>query len=156
MLSDFIKPESIIVDLESEEKEECFAELLEVLVAQNPGLNRRSALEALITREDKKSTAVFPYVAVPHAVSDSITKTVVAIGVSRSGIEFEPVNSEDNSKSPIVNVVFEILFDKKDTEGHLHALRDILQLVVHPEFVKSVLKAKSQKEIYDLIVSLEA
>lgn len=156
MLSNLISPDRIIVDLESEEKEECFAELLEVLVAKNPDLDRRAALEALIAREDKKSTAVFPYVAVPHAVSDSIEKTEVAIGISRSGIEFEPVNPEENSQSPIVNVVFEILFDKKDTEGHLHALRDILQLVVHPEFVTSVLKAKSQKEVYDLIVSLES
>ena len=156
MLSDFIKPDNIIVNLESEDKEECFAELLEVLVAKNPGLDRRTALEALIAREDKKSTAVFPYVAVPHAVSDSLTKTVVAIGISHSGIEFEPVNSEENNKNPIVNVIFEILFDETDTEGHLHVLRDILKLVIQPDFVKTVLNAKSAKEVYNYIVSLES
>ena len=39
MLSSFISPSSIKVALESTEKEECFAELLEVLVAKNPELN---------------------------------------------------------------------------------------------------------------------
>ena len=156
MLSNLISPDNIIVDLESEEKEECFAELLEVLVAENPKLNRKAALEALIEREDKKSTAVFPLVAVPHAASDTLSKTAIAIGVSHSGIEFEPVNSDDNSKNLIANVIFEILFDEKDAEGHLHILRDILQLAIRPDFVKSVLKAKSSKEVYNLIVSLES
>ena len=156
MLSNLISPDRIIIDLESEEKEECFAELLEVLVQANPKLDRRSALEALIAREDKKSTAVFPMVAVPHAVSNSLPKTAVAIGVSRSGIEFEPVNSEENNKNPIVNIIFEILFDETDTEGHLHVLRDILKLVIQPDFVKTVLGAKSAKEVYNYIVSLES
>lgn len=156
MISSLITPANIIVGLESEEKEECFAELLEVLVAEDPKLDRREVLDALITREDKKSTAVFPFVAVPHAVSDSLSKAAVAIGISRSGIEFEPVNPEESSKNPLVNIVFEILFDGKDAEGHLHVLRDILQLVIKPDFVTSVLKAKSPKEVYDIIVSLEA
>ena len=155
MISNLITPANIIVGMESEEKEECFAELLEVLVAADPKLDRRAALEALISREDKKSTAVFPFVAVPHAVSDSLSKTAVAIGISRSGIEFEPVNPEDSKKNPIVNIVFEILFDGKDAEGHLHVLRDILQLVIHPDFVNSVKKAQTPKEVYDIILSLE-
>ena len=59
MLSSFISPSSIKVGLESSEKEECFAELLEVLVAKNPEINRKEAMNALIAREEKMSTAVF-------------------------------------------------------------------------------------------------
>ena len=156
MLSNLINPECICLDLESEEKEECFAELLEVLVKANPSIDRHEAFDALVTREDKKSTAVFPLVAVPHAVNNSLHKTAIAIGISHSGIEFEPVNSEENNKNPIVNVIFEILFDETDTEGHLHVLRDILKLVIQPDFVKTVLNAKSAKEVYNYIVSLES
>ena len=68
MLSSFISPSSIKVGLESSDKEECFAELLEVLVAKNPEINRKEAMNALIAREEKMSTAVFPFVAVPHAL----------------------------------------------------------------------------------------
>ena len=97
MLSSFISPASIKVALESTEKEECFAELLEVLVAKNPEINRREAMNALITREEKMSTAVFPFVAVPHALCSSAGDTLVAVGISKAGIEFEsplpPVSS---------------------------------------------------------------
>ena len=155
MLSSFISPASIKVALESTEKEECFAELLEVLVAENPDLNRREAMTALVAREEKMSTAVFPFVAVPHALCSSAGDTLVAVGISRSGIEFDSPDPKENPEHPVVNVVFEILFEEKDTETHLHVLRDILQLVSNPDFVKNVLQAKTSQEVYDLIESME-
>ena len=156
MLSSFINPSCIKVGLESSEKEESFAELLEILVAKNPELNRREAMDALIAREEKMSTAVFPGVAVPHALCSSAGDTLVAIGVSRSGIEFESPDPETNPQHPVVNVVFEILFEEKDTQAHLDVLRDILALVTNPDFVNNVLQAKTSQEVYDLIESMEA
>ena len=156
MLSSFISPTSIKVALESTEKEECFAELLEVLVAKNPDLDRREAMTALVAREEKMSTAVFPYVAVPHALCSSAGDTLVAVGISRSGIEFDSPEPETNPDHPVVNVIFEILFEEKDTETHLHVLRDILQLVSNPDFVKNVLQAKTSQEVYDFIEAQEA
>lgn len=155
MLSSFISPASIKVALESTEKEECFAELLEVLVAENPDINRREAMTALVAREEKMSTAVFPFVAVPHALCSSAGDTLVAVGISRSGIEFESPDPKENPEHPVVNIIFEILFEEKDTETHLHVLRDILQLVSNPDFVKNVLQAKSSQEVYELIESIE-
>ena len=155
MLSSFISPSSIKVALESTEKEECFAELLEVLIASNPAIDRKEAMQALIQREEKMSTAVFPLVAVPHALCSSAGDTLVAIGVSRSGIEFESPEPETNPQHPVVNVIFEILFDEKDTQTHLDVLKDILALVSNPDFVKNVLQAKTSQEVYDLIESLE-
>ena len=155
MLSSFITPASIKVALESSEKEECFAELLEVLVAENPELNRKEAMDALIAREDKMSTAVFPFVAVPHALCSSAKDTLVAVGISRSGIEFDSPDPKANPDHPVVNVIFEILFEEKDTETHLYVLRDILQLVSNPDFIKNVTQAKTSQEVYDLIESME-
>ena len=155
MLSSFISPSSIKVALESTEKEECFAELLEVLVAKNPELNRKEAMTALVAREEKMSTAVFPYVAVPHALCASAGDTLVAVGISRAGIEFDSPELEKNPEHPLVNVIFEILFEEKDTETHLHVLRDILQLVSNPDFVKNLLQAQTSQEVYELIESME-
>ena len=155
MLSSFIRPANIKVGLESSEKEESFAELLEILVAENPELNRREAMDALIAREDKMSTAVFPFVAVPHALCSSAGNTLVAMGISREGIEFEAPDPETDKTQPVVNIIFEILFEEKDTETHLHVLRDILEIVSQPDFVKNVLQAKTSQEVYELIESME-
>ena len=156
MLSSFITPSSIKVGLESVEKEESFAELLEILVSENPALDRKEAMNALVQREEKMSTAVFPGIAVPHALCTSAENTLVAIGISRGGIEFESPDPETNPGHPLVNVIFEILFEEKDTETHIHVLRDILQLVSNPDFVKNVLQAKTSQEVYDFIEAQEA
>lgn len=155
MLSSFFLPDCIKIGLESSEKEECFAELLELLVPNNKNLQRADALNALIEREDKLSTAVFPYVAVPHAVCKSVTKTSVAIGVSQKPVEFDSAES-DNLKTVPVNIIFEILFEENDTQSRLDILRDILSLVSHENFLKEVLAAKTPQQVYDIIVSYES
>lgn len=155
MLSAILNPSDIIIRLDSTEKEEAFAELLEVMVAKNPGINRNEAMSVLINRENKMSTAIFPSIAVPHGVCSSIKKTAVAIGISHKGIEFEPVESDKNSTNPIVNIIFEILFEQECTGTHLHVLRDILQLVSQPEFVTKILQTSTAQEAYDFITSLE-
>ncbi len=155
MLSGLISPACIKVNLESTEKEESFAELLEVIVANNVKLDRREALASLVEREEKMSTAVFPHVAVPHGICKSLGKTAIAIGISKKGIEFDPVDSERDSKNPIVNIIFEILFEENDTELHLHVLRDILSLVTNFDFFEQILQAKTPQEVYNIIEALE-
>lgn len=154
MLSSFLFPGAIKVGLESSEKEECFAELLELFIPTNPSLDRTEALDALLTREEKLSTAVFPFVAVPHAVCKSISKTTVAIGISKKPIEFDSIDPE-SSKTVPVNLIFEILFEENDTQSRLNALRDILSLVSNQEFLKQILAAKTSQQVFDLIVSYE-
>lgn len=155
MISALINPSDIIIRMESTEKEESFAELLEVLVVKAPEINRNEALKVLINREDKMSTAIFPSVAVPHGICSSIKKTAIAIGISKKGIEFEPVDPEKSRTNPIVNIIFEILFEQDDTGTHLQVLRDILQLVSQPEFVTKMLSMNTSQEVYDYITSLE-
>ena len=155
MISALISPSDIIIRMESTEKEESFAELLEVLVVRAPEINRNEALKVLINREDKMSTAIFPSVAVPHGICSSIKKTAIAIGISKKGIEFEPVDPEKSRTNPIVNIIFEILFEQDDTGTHLQVLRDILQLVSQPEFVTKMLSMNTSQEVYDYITSLE-
>lgn len=154
MLTDYIRPADIKLNLESTDREEAFAELTELLVKKSPGINRTQVINALIERENKCSTAVFPMVAVPHAVCESAKETGIVIGVSREGIEFEPVESSDRL-CPVVNIIFQIVFEKDNTDSHLNVLRDILFVVSKPEFHQRVLNAQTQQELYDLLVELE-
>ncbi len=155
MLSNLITRNNVLVDMESTEKEEALAELLEVLVAGQPQIDRREALESLSSREDKMSTAVMPHIAVPHAVCSSVKKTAVALGISRNGIEFDLPDSP-GYETTSVNIIFETLFAEKETETHLHLLRDILYVTSNPEFLPGIRRARTAQDVCDLICSLEA
>ncbi len=154
MICEKIDLENIKINLESKDSEECIAELLEIIVKKNPTINRKEALNSLIAREDEMSTAIYPFVAIPHAVCKSIKKTTIAIGISPSGVIFENPNSskKENVK---VNVIFEILFEENDTVGRLHILRDILQIVSNSEFINQICLAKTSQEVLNLISSFE-
>lgn len=154
MLSSILNPEDIKLNIESEDWEEALAELLETIVVKRPGANRAEMYEALIARENKMSTAVFPGVAIPHAVSKSLNKSAIVIGVSKKGVYFD--NPDKSIYSPVkVNVIFEVLFEENNTDKHLHVLRDILNLISNPDFVSKVLLASNTQEVLKLINSIE-
>ena len=154
MLRNIITPDVVITNLESTEKEECFAELLELIVAKHPEINRKKALDSLIERENKLSTAVAKDAAIPHALVESVPRVAIALGISKQGIEFESIDPEV-SERPIVHVIIEILFDGKNAELRINVLRDILELVNHPDFIEKALRAETSNELCDLINSLQ-
>ena len=116
MISNILMPENIKINMESTEQEECIAELVEKLVATNPEIDRNQVLSSLLAREEQMSTAIYPFVAVPHAVCKNLKNTSIAIGISRSGIEFE--NPDKNNPNPVkVHVVFQVVFEEEDTNS---------------------------------------
>lgn len=155
MISEIITPADIKIGLSGSDRDECFAELLEMEASRNPDMNRVQALNVLLEREEKMSTAVYPYIAVPHAVLPGLKKSVIIVGIDRHGVEFDSIDSNDYN-SVKVNVIFEILFTEEDTDVHLDILRDILQLASNPEFVKRILDASNTQEAYDIIAELES
>ncbi|MCR4741626.1 MAG: PTS sugar transporter subunit IIA [Treponema sp.] len=153
MLSDYITSDKIKINLESCERDECLAELLEVMIQQRPEINRKEALQALIDREDKKSTAICPGIAVPHAICRSIKKSCLVIGVSKNKIDFGSTQSDPEVMN--VKIIFEILFEENDAETHLKMLKDIVQLIQSPNFEKNVIEAQSAAQVFDIIIKSE-
>lgn len=145
MLCNFISPSDIKINLESTEKEECIAELLEVIIADHPSVNRKEALSALFSREDVGGTDILPGVAIPHAVCNSVKKSAIALGISKRGIDFDSN----------VKIVFEILFEPGNAEFHMLVLKDIVNLIQDSSFINRLVNAKSSQDVFDIIEELE-
>ena len=58
IFSSLLKPENIILELESTEKDVLFAEMVENIVTTHPSVNRSEALAALTERENKMNTCI--------------------------------------------------------------------------------------------------
>lgn len=149
MLSDIFPVENIIVNLESEDRDEVFEELVEVLVSAQSGIDREEALNALQSRESKMSTGIMPGIAVPHAISSTVKGVVGAIGISKAGIDY---GSLDNKA---VHVVFMLLFAPDETERHLQVMKQFAGLLQYPEFCNELVKKNSPQEIHDAICACE-
>lgn len=156
MLSDLIKPENVIIELESTDKDSLFAELAENLVRANATLDREEIFRALSAREEQMNTCIMKGIAVPHACCSCVEKPLVALGLSASGIDYEVEGTgTKNYSDSLVHMVFMLLFEQGNAEHHLHVLADCARLLHIPGFYKAIMSAKTSQEVCDVIRDFE-
>ena len=149
VLGEIFPRETIVVNLESTEKDELFEELVESIHKFCPNLDRVAAVEALNERESKMSTGIMHSVAVPHALVSSMKKTVGAIGVSKSGIDYDALD-----KAPVY-VVFMILGADGETEKHIQILKQLALVLQNPGIVDKIVRCETASDVFNLISKTE-
>ena len=150
ILDQVFSPESVILNLESSDKEELFEELLESIVAVQPEIDRAQALSALRERESKMSTGIMHGIAVPHGHCPCVKNVVGAIGISRKGIDYDALD-----KAP-VSLVFMVLSAPEETERHLKVLKALASILQNPMFAKQIVEMQNARQVYDLVCQYEA
>ena len=141
-----ILDESVVrVPLESSEKEECFEEMVDLLVRAGQVQDRAGALQAIRNREAQGSTGIGHGIGVPHAKHASMQKLTIALGVSPDGIEFEAIDDKP------VHVVFLLLARVSEPGAHVQALAQIVRLVQTPGFCRALIAATTPAQVLALI-----
>jgi len=160
MLSSVLKPQTILVDIESTDKDSLFAELLEVLVRSNPSIDRTEAMDALLTREQQMNTCICKGVAVPHAVCESASGAVVALGISRKGVDYG-IDFDSELSSPVafndslVHIVIMMLGGREHTSGRLNILTSCADILRKPGFCSDIMTAKTADDVLRTICTYE-
>lgn len=149
VLGSVFSPGLIKTDLESEDKEEVFEELVDLYVSQNPSASRAAILSALKSREDKLSTGVKTGLAIPHAQTEEVTGVRGIIGISRSGIDYDSLDGKP------VHVVFLLLSSRDGCALHLRVLKRLSYLFNDPAFIAELVSQKNSDSIYNTICKFE-
>jgi mannitol/fructose-specific phosphotransferase system IIA component (Ntr-type) len=144
-LRDLLDEAVVKVPLESLDKEECFEELIDLLVRAERIPDRAPALEAVRQREEQGTTGIGQGIAIPHGKDASVPKLTGALGISPDGIEFDAIDDEP------VHVVFLLLARADDPGPHVRALAEIARLVQTPGFYRKLSEAGSAEEVLDLL-----
>lgn len=145
MLQQVFSAQGIILNLQSNDKDELFEEMLETAVSIQPDINREEALLALRDRENRMSTGILHSVAVPHCRLDTVKEVVGVLGISQKGIDFE---SLDNSP---VHFVFMLLCNGTVDNLHLKILKTLAFALQDPRFIKELSEKKSAEEVYNFL-----
>jgi PTS system fructose-specific IIC component/PTS system nitrogen regulatory IIA component len=151
LLQRVFAPGSIKIGLESEDKDELFEELVDVLAKEGGrGFPRSSVLAAIREREDKMSTGIKKGIAVPHGKAEGLAGLVGALGISKRGIEYASLDSEP------VYLVFMLVSDPKDSDIHLTTLKRLAILLDDPAFYVDLLRAESPERANATIGNYES
>ena len=140
-LLDILSPESTIVDLKGESKEDIIAELVNSLPVGDEITDRDQVLQAVLDREKIMSTGIGDGIAIPHGKSAAVTELVAAMGTQRRGVDFDALDGEPA-------FVFFLLVSPANVSGpHIKALARISRLLKNDEFKKKLIEADSAEEI---------
>ena len=144
-LCDIVDESCVKVGLESTDKEEAIAELVELLVRAGKVSDRDAVLNALYAREEEGSTGIGQGVAIPHAKDECITELVASIGTSREGVEFDASDGEP------VGLVILILAEKNNPGPHLACLAEIARLIKIPGLARRIIEADGPAKLLETI-----
>ncbi len=144
-LLDILSPESTIVDLKGESKEDIISELVNSLVVGDSITDRDQVLQAVLDREKIMSTGIGDGIAIPRGKSAAVTELVAAMGTQRRGVDFDALDGEPA-------FVFFLLVSPANVSGpHIKALARISRLLKNDAFKKKLIEANSAEEIIAII-----
>lgn len=148
-ISELLKPSLIKISLQSDNKEDLFPELVQLFVSEGMIKDRNMAIEVLEKREAKMSTGISNGLGLPHGRLPEAQKTLLALGLSEEGIEYDSLDGEP------VYVVICIFAEPENPGHHVRVLAEISRLFSIPGFMGRLRRAQSPQEVLDVIRSEE-
>lgn len=137
--------ELVDLDLPAGGTESVLSCMVERLHAAGVISSQEDALSRLVEREKVISTGIGGGIAIPHARTPEVTRTVVVLGRSLKGVEFDAVDGKP------VEVVFLILGPPESSAEHVKVLARIARLVKQPEFHAAVLQAETAEMMMEAV-----
>ena len=132
-----LSEQHVLVELQSTKKFDAIREVSAVLKDDEAIEDPKLFLANLIRREKENSTGIGKGVAVPHAHEDSIRRQILAVGISKQGIDFDAIDGE------LVHIVAVLATPKKHQKQHMELLA-ALSRVLQDQQVRSTLIGASR------------
>ncbi|MDV5168165.1 fructose-specific PTS transporter subunit EIIC [Photobacterium rosenbergii] len=146
MITNLINEQLICLNLKATTKEEVFVEMIDILHAQGRVSDKQQFLADIHAREELGNTGFEDGVALPHAKSAAVSEPAVAIGISRTGIEY---GAEDGLPSKLF---FMIASPDGGANHHIEVLAELSSKLIEDGFIDAFLAAKSEKDALALLL----
>ena len=149
-LIDYIKKDSIMIDVQETDKERLLSKMVERLDECKLLLNRADAEHAIMAREQLMSTGVGNGIAIPHAKTDAVENIVLSVATIKNGINYKSVDKKK------VFAVFMLLAPKASASENLKVLTAIGKILRdNPHFLEKLIDVEKPEEIMELIAKEE-
>jgi PTS system fructose-specific IIC component/PTS system nitrogen regulatory IIA component len=149
LLQNVFLPEFIKVDMEAEDKDEAFEELVDFFCQAEKSKSSAEIIRAIVEREAKMSTGIHKGIAVPHGKTSAVNAVKGVLGISRKGVHYDSLDGEP------VYLLFMIIIPLEDSETHLRLLKHLAGLMDNPHFQIELQSQKDPQSAYKVIRKYE-
>jgi mannitol/fructose-specific phosphotransferase system IIA component (Ntr-type) len=146
-LGDILSKEQILTELSAVNRWEAIDELIQNLVTTGKiQAAHKEAIAAVVKkREASMSTGIGFGIGIPHASTDLIGEVVGALGRSKTGVNFDALDSQP------VHLVVLFLVPQGQFQKHLHTLANIAKLLHRSEFRQALENATDAETMLRII-----
>jgi Kef-type K+ transport system membrane component KefB/mannitol/fructose-specific phosphotransferase system IIA component (Ntr-type) len=143
---DFLSPRTFVTELKSHSRPEVVAELAKI-AAEVAGLEAAEVVDGVMIREEIMATGIGHGLAVPHARLRGLARSVVAVGLSRHGVDFDAPDGRP------AQLIFLLLTPIHDDGTQLELLADIATVFKSDEVRSRIGQVGSYTEFLALVRS---
>jgi len=148
-LYEYMQEKTVCVNLNSREKDTAIAELARLL-KNNPAVEDfQGFLEAVFARETESTTGIGDMVAIPHARTDTVSDFVVAVGISKAGIDFKAVDGKP------VHLLILMGIPTHKVNLYLRLLAHLSFLFKQKGFIQRLLSASDSDMVLEMFAEYE-
>ena len=144
-LTKFLNTSCISCELKGNTKDEILEEMVTLLSQSGNVVNRQQVLTALKEREAAGSTGIEKGIAFPHTKTNGVTETCVAIGIKKSGANF---NSMDGNPSKIFVM---LVAPVNGANPLMRAMAAFSGSLMHEDVRNALLQAKNAEEVVEIL-----
>ncbi len=149
-ISDLLKQDTMILDLQSSSKAEVIEELVSKLDEAGRLENKAEYKKAILAREEQSTTGLGEGIAIPHAKTAAVKTPAIAFGRSKEGIDYEALDGQPS------NLFFMIAASEGANNEHLATLSKLSTFLMDDTFRKNLLNATSLNDVIVTIDTKEA
>ncbi|EOW2078409.1 fructose-specific PTS transporter subunit EIIC [Vibrio mimicus] len=146
MINQLINANLIQLDLQANSKQEVFEELINILHEQGRISDKATFLNDIQAREELGNTGFEDGVAIPHTKSAAVTQPAVAIGVSKTGIDY---GAEDGLPSKLF---FMIASPDGGDDHHIEVLAELSSKLIEEGFIDAFLNAETSEQALEILL----
>ena len=139
-----LSPENILLDLQAKGSIAAIRELAGLLVDDDAIQNHKQFVSDVIRREQNSTTGIGHGVAVPHAHVDFINRQILALGISRTGVDFGSVDGNP------VHIIALLATPRKHHKKQMELLAGLSRMLQHESARESLIQAGDAAAILDI------
>ncbi|WP_110927855.1 PTS fructose transporter subunit IIABC [Bacillus massiliglaciei] len=144
-ITDLLRTDTIILDLQAQSKAEVIEELAEKLAHAGRLNDRNEFKKAILSREDQSTTGIGEGIAIPHAKSSAVKVPSICFGRSLNGIDYGSLDGQP------AHMFFMIAASEGANDVHLETLSRLSSFLMDMSFREKLLQAKASEEIISII-----
>jgi PTS system nitrogen regulatory IIA component len=146
-ITDILAPQRIVL-LETKTKKEALERLIEVIATHPAVSNKDEFTDGIFRREQLMSTGIGLGIAVPHVRLESVKELIMAVGISKTGIE-----DYDSLDSRPVSILFMVAAGKNQHVQYIKILGAISRLIKDENVRNSLIEAPDPQAVYNLLTT---